>query len=375
MGTKTDEVTSMIGSMLLKMIYGYRIETAGPDPLVKINDRLVEIFASVTLPGAWLVDAVPWLKYLPDWMPGTGFKSVARQGRQVVTASAEVPFRFTKQHTSDTDFSPTQPEPSVVGELLHTAQKDKSISDEVIQWTASSLYGAGVDTTGSTLRTFFLAMSVYPDVQRRAQKEIDEVVGRSRLPRQEDRSNLPYVAAVIKESLRWLPSVPLGVPHVAQKDDELHGFRIPKGAILMPSTWWFTRDPAVYHDPERFLPERFLPERFLAPFDEPDPAGFVFGFGRRMCPGRRLAESTLFLTVAKVLATFDISKGRDSQGREVEPEIGIGPGAVAAPFPFSVTITTRNQALVQLIRSVEREHSGGEGDSKYLDQDLAQFMD
>lgn len=370
MGTNTDEVNSMIGSMLLKMIYGYRIETAGPDPLVKINDRLVEIFASVTLPGAWLVDAVPWLKYLPDWMPGTSFKSVARQARQVVTASAEVPFRFTKQHASDTDFSPTQSEPSFVGELLRTAQKDKSISDEVIQWTASSLYGAGVDTTGSTLRTFFLAMSVYPDVQRRAQKEIDEVVGRSRLPRQEDRSSLPYVAAVIKESLRWLPSVPLGVPHVAQVDDELHGFRIPKGAILMPSTWWFTRDPAVYHDPERFLPERFL-----APFDEPDPAGFVFGFGRRMCPGRRLAESTLFLTVAKVLATFDMSKGRDSQGREVEPEIGIGPGAVAAPFPFSVTIATRNQVLVQLIRSVEREHSGGEGDSKYLDQDLAQFMD
>lgn len=355
--------------MLLKMIYGYRVETTGPDPLVEINDRMVEIFASVTLPGAWLVDIVSWLKYLPDWMPGAGFKSVARKARQVITASAEVPFRFAKQRNPETEQNTTRSSPSLVGELLRTSRKDKSISDEDIQWTADSLYGAGIDTTGSTLRAFFLAMSVSPDVQMRAQKEIDEVVGRSRLPRHEDRANLPYVNAVVKESLRWLPSVPLGVPHAAQAGDELHGFRIPKGAILMPSTWWFTRDPAVYH-----MPERFMPERFLAPFEEPDPAGFVFGFGRRICAGRRLAETTLFLAMAKALATFDISKGRDAQGREIEPEIGIGPGAVAGPLPFSVTVKPRDENAVQLVRSLETEDPVGEGDAKYLDQGIMQLI-
>lgn len=359
----------MIGSMLLKMIYGYRMETEGPDPLVEINERLVDIFASVTLPGTWLVDMVPWLKYLPDWVPGTGFKSVARRARLVVTASAEVPFRFAKERASKMQCRTIQSEPSIVGELLRTNQDDNSISDEDIQWTVASLYGAGIDTTGSTLRAFFLAMSVFPDVQRRAQKEIDEVVGRSRLPRHEDRANLPYINAVVKESLRWLPSVPLGVPHAAQADDELRGFRIPKGAILMPSTWWFTHDPAVYRDPERFIPERYL-----APLDEPDPASFVFGFGRRICPGRRLAESTIFLSVAKVLATFEIGKARDTQGREIEPQIGIGAGAVAAPLPFSITSTTRDEIAVQLVRSVETESSIGEGDAKHLDQDIAQFI-
>ncbi|KAG6354440.1 hypothetical protein INS49_004457 [Diaporthe citri] len=301
----------MIGSMLLKMIYGYRVETERPDPLVAINDRLVEIFASVTLPGAWLVDIVQWLKYIPDWMPAAGFKLVARKARLVIMASAEVPFRFAKQRASETEDDTTWSEPSIVGELLRTRQDDNRISDDDIQWTTASLYGAGVDTTGSTLRAFFLAMSVFPDVQKRAQQEIDDVVGRSRLPRLEDRTNLLYINAVVKESLRWLPSAPLGVPRAAQADDELRGFRIPKGAILLPSTWWFTRDPAVYHEPEQFMPERFL-----APFEEPDPAGFVFGFGRRICPGRRLAESesTLFLAMAKVLATFDMTKGRDAQG-------------------------------------------------------------
>lgn len=368
-GMQTDAANSMIGSMLLKIIYGYRVETARPDPLVEINDRMVEIFASVTLPGAWLVDIVPWLKYLPDWMPGTGFKSVARRARQVITTSAEVPFQFAKQRASETEHGTTRSEPSLVGELVRTGQQDKSISDEDIQWTAASLYGAGIDTTGSTLRAFFLAMSVFPDVQRRAQKEIDEVVGRSRLPQNEDRVNLPYVNAVVKESLRWLPSVPLGVPHTAQSDDELHGFRIPRGAILMPSTWWFTRDPAVYHEPERFMPERYL-----VPLEEPDPAGFVFGFGRRICAGRRLAESTLFLAMAKVLAAFDIGKGRDAQGREIQPEIGIDPGAVAGPLPFSVTVKPRDEKAVQLVRLVQTEDDVGEGDAKYLDQGIMQFI-
>lgn len=358
-------VNSMIGSMLLKMVYGYHVESTRSDPLVAINDRMVEIFASATVPGAWVVDMIPWLKYLPDWMPGTGFKLVARKAKRVVTTSANSPFQFAKQLASGDLPGRTQEEPSLVGEILRAKSKDKNINDDDIRWTASTLYGAGVDTTGSTLRTFFLAMSVYPEVQKRAQKEIDEVIGQSRLPRLEDRPNLPYINAIIKESLRWLPSVPLGIPHAAQEDGELHGFHIPKGAILVPSTWWFTRDPGVYHDPERFSPERYL-----APFEEPDPAGFVFGFGRRICPGRRLADSTVFLAVAKVLATFDISKARDAHVREIEPDIGIGPGAVASPLPFSVVVAPRNETIVQHIRSVEEEQPVGEGDAKYLDQDI-----
>lgn len=350
--------------MLLKIIYGYQVDPSGLDPLVRINERMVEIFASVTVPGAWLVDIVPWLRCLPDRMPGTEFKKVARNAQRVVTAAADVPFQFAKQTTLGNIQGRSQAGPFLVEEVLGLKEKDKSISDDDILWTANTLYGAGVDTTSSALRAFFLAMSVYPDVQKRAQKEIDRIGGISRLPRLEDRANLPYINAVIKECLRWLPSVPLIIPHAAQKDDELDGFRIPKGAILIPSIWWFSRDPAIYHDPERFMPERYP-----APFEEPDPAGFVFGLGRRICPGRRLADSTLFLAVAKVLATFDVSKARDAEGREIEPETGIGTGAVVGPIPFSVAVTPRNEAVAQLIRAMDEEHPA-EGDAKYLDQEI-----
>ncbi|KAK2606571.1 hypothetical protein N8I77_005312 [Diaporthe amygdali] len=360
----------MVASMLLKMIYDYRVETDKPDPLVEINDLLVDIFASATVPGAWLVDTIPWLKHVPAWMPGTNFKDVAHKAQLVITAAAGIPFRFAKQRASEEETNgTTKRDPSLVGEILRATQDAKRISDEDIQWTAASLYGAGVDTTGSTLRTFFLAMSKCPDVQKRAQQEIDEVVGAKRLPAQEDRASLPYINAVVKECLRWLPSVPLGIPHAAEADDELHGFRIPKGAILMPSTWWFTRDPSVYHDPEKFLPERYL-----APFEEPDPASFVFGFGRRICPGRRLAEATVFLAIAKVLAVFNISKALDDVGREVEPEIGVAPGAVASPLPFSVVVEPRSTTSAQLVCSIQTEHQSGEGDAKYLDEDVSHLF-
>lgn len=367
--SQTDAVHSMIGSMLLKMVYGYRAETAGPDPIAENNDRIAEIFSSVTLPGAWLVDLVPWLKDIPDWVPGTGFKSVARKARLVVSASAELPFRFARQRASEAEYGTNLSGSSVVGELLRARQGDNSVTDEDIKWAAGSLYGAGVDTTGAALRAFFLAMSVYPEVQKRAQREVDEVVGRTRLPRHEDRASLPYVNGVVKESLRWLPPVALGVPHASQADDDLGWFRIPRGAILVPSTWWFAHDPAVYRDPDQFLPERYL-----APSEEPDPAGFVFGFGRRVCPGRRLAESTLFLTVARVLATFDIGKGRDALGQEIEPELVIGTRPVAGPLPFSITLEPRNENVAHLVRSFGIEHPVGEGDAKYLDQDLARFL-
>jgi cytochrome P450 len=79
-----------------------------------------------------------------------------------------------------------------------------------IKWSAASLYAGGGDATVSFLHTFFLAMQLYPEVQRRAQEEIDRVIGNDRLPTLADRPNLPYIEVVIKEVLRWNPVAPLG---------------------------------------------------------------------------------------------------------------------------------------------------------------------
>lgn len=89
----------------------------------------------------------------------------------------------------------------------------------------------------SSVQTTFLAMSLYPEVLKKAQAELDAVVGPSRLPDWEDRGSLPYVNAIVKESLRWQNVVPLSVPHCTVTDDDFHGYFIPAGTIIVPNTW------------------------------------------------------------------------------------------------------------------------------------------
>jgi cytochrome P450 len=87
---------------------------------------------------------------------------------------------------------------------------DEDNVEELIKDIGAMAYLAGADTTASTIMSFFLAMLVYPEVQSKAQAEIDRVIGRERLPEMEDLESLPYVSAVVAESLRWLPVVPMG---------------------------------------------------------------------------------------------------------------------------------------------------------------------
>jgi hypothetical protein len=122
-------------------------------------------------------------------------------------------------------------------------------------WLAGSLYAAGSETvsglplhlmlstyfllskTAATLSWFLLAMMVYPDVQKKAQAELDEVVGRGQLPTFAHYEKLPYIRALVKETLRWWPIGPLGIPHRIIQDDTYEGYHIPKGAICIPNVW------------------------------------------------------------------------------------------------------------------------------------------
>lgn len=80
-------------------------------------------------------------------------------------------------------------------------------------------------------------MPLYPEVQKKAQEEIDRVLGTSRIPKVADRASLPYIDAVVKEVLRWHPVAPMGIPHMSIEDDVWEGYFIPKGSLLMPNIW------------------------------------------------------------------------------------------------------------------------------------------
>jgi cytochrome P450 len=238
---------------------------------------------------------------------------------------------------------------------------------------------------------FFLAMTLFPEVQLKAQEEIDRIVGTKRLPNVEDRANLPYVDAIVKEVLRWHPVGPIGLPHMTTEDDIFDGYLIPKGALILANIWYasifyslllsvplnfrsteanfdasnraINHDPKVYHDPSVFKPERFLnsPEHEA----EPDPHNVSFGFGRRICPGRVLADSAIYLTVAQSLAVFTVSKAVEN-GKEIEPVVQFSPGIISHPAPYQTSIKPRSPEHEALVRAVEMEHPWEEGDAKYL---------
>jgi cytochrome P450 len=164
-------------------------------------------------------------------------------------------------------------------------------------------------------------MIAHPDVQRRAQEQLDRVVGRFRPPTFADAPNLPYIQALIKETLRWRPVLPLSIPHSAIADDWYEGWFIPKGTICFPNVWLCNHDPAYYgDDAESFNPERFLDEHgklIQSPAEVGIDGHSAFGFGRRICVGTHAANDTLFISIAMVLWAMRLECPCDENGKEV----------------------------------------------------------
>ena len=184
---------------------------------------------------------------------------------------------------------------------------------------------AGSETTATNLLWWALAMIAFPEVQRRAQAEMDVVVGRDRLPTFADAPHLPYVRAIIREILRWRPSVPFSVPHAATEEDWYEGMYIPKGTVCISNLWHCNHDRTVFgEDADEFRPERHLDEHgeLLPGPIETYQAGHVsFGFGRRICVGKDLATESLFIDTARILWAAKLERPRDENGKEVALDI------------------------------------------------------
>jgi cytochrome P450 len=310
----------------------------------------------------WAVDILPALRYLPDNFPGTTFKKTARKWRNTLEASAQIPYRFVQRQVNTEDHRPSYVS-RMIEQLKHEGDGKLSSDDEqTIIRTAATLYGAAADTTVITLTAFTFAMLKFPQVQRKAQQELDAVIGINRLPTFGDREKLPYVNAIVKEVTRWWPVTPMGFPHTATESFNHEGLHIPKGAYLLPAVWWFLHDSAVYSDPDSFDPERFLPPR-----NEPDPESEAFGYGRRKCPGRFFADAGIYLNIVQTLAIFNIGKAVDKDGKEIEIDVKPGPGILTHLTSFDVQVKPRSAKHVELIRQLERQFSPESSDAGLLD--------
>lgn len=353
-------------AIILEITYGYATEPHGTDPLVGMIERMMDNFSSAFVPLSWTVDVIPQLRYLPEGFPGTGFKKIARAWHQLTRAVDDVPYALVQQQ-----MAAGANRPSYVSSLIQKLSKSSTSGglskrdEDMIKETAAILYGGAADTTVSTFSSFILAMLLFPDIQRKAQSEIDAVIGTGKLPGFEDREELPYVNALIKESLRWFPVLPIATTHAVDEEFIYGGFRIPKSAYLLFSIWWFLHDPIVYVEPSSFDPDRFLEPR-----NEPKTSNHAFRYGRRACPGRFLATESLYITISRFLATFHISKALDDEGQELDVKVEPTAGLICHPAPYPYVIKVRSAAHAELVRSVERNHLWEEGDAQQLNFDL-----
>ncbi|KAF9046689.1 cytochrome P450 [Panaeolus papilionaceus] len=311
-------------AIIMAMLYGFDLSDQKIDYFTRLSEIATSKLVESMIPGAAVVDALPFLRHIPAWFPGAQFRRHAAYVKKHADVMLEAPMKVVTEQ-SNQGLSGA----CVAGDLLEDSDesqyskiKDLSatlyaviISYPVTHWHLIQL--------SSAFATFFLAMLLFPSVQRKAQSEVDNITNRDRLPTFDDRPSLPYIEALMRELLRWRPPLPLNVPHVTSDRDVYKGYYIPKGTVVVANIWAMSRNEEVYPDPEEFRPERFLNTDGSLKGD--DEFLISFGYGRRICPGKYIAFGNLYIMAVSVLATFDI---RPKKGAELPHDLEYTDGMI-----------------------------------------------
>ncbi|EPQ60724.1 cytochrome P450 [Gloeophyllum trabeum ATCC 11539] len=331
-------------AVVMMISYGHQIVAEG-DLYVTLADDALGALGKAGIFGSYLVDYLPFLKHVPEWCPGACFKRQAREWRKLTRAMVDIPFTEIKQKMAAGTALPC------VASLELEKTDGTPDSEELIKDVAA----IGYAETVSAILSFFLAVSISPAVQKRAHDQLDQVLGGQRLPTFEDRPSLPYIDCILWECLRWNPVTPMGLAHYLTEDDEYDGYTIPKGTTVLPNVWCMLHDEKRYPHPLEFKPERFENAAENKKQDVISLPWEAFGFGRRMCPGRWLAIDQIWISIACVLAVFDISKPLDNDGHPIEPNVKYTSSQLSRPEPFNCRITPRSERAISLIKQLSTD--------------------
>ena len=326
------------------LTYGIRAEVG--DEMIhtvqKIEDDVVEAGDS----AKWIVDIFPVLNNLPKAL--APWKKIADANFEFQKTFFLKNMRYALESKS---WSWTK--------AFAQSPDAKTMSEVELAFDLGILAMAGLATTSVTLQVFVLAAVSSLDIMATAQKELDGVVGSSRLPTLEDQSQLPFVTAVMKEVFRWHAMLPFAFPHYVAAEDEYMGYRIPAGSTILGLQWCMNHDDRNFPDPHTFNPSRWL---------EPGAEELkyhAFGFGRRICPGRYVAENSVFLSIARLLWAYNIKapEGWQYDAGAWEPRVFTRPLGLKARF------SVRSAAHERLIH---REWHAMEGSAEQILDEIQQ---
>ena len=340
----SEGIDRFAASVVFSLAYGRRIASMDSKAL-KTRQLLFRVAAKIMAPGAYLVETFPFLLHLPDFL-SRWKKYPLRMGKELAAfdiSLVDAVKKDLKEEKGAIQISLTE----TLLDLKKRGEADAdTLSEAHFAAIPATLFGAGSDTTTSTLHSAVKAFVTHPHVQQFARAEIDQVVGKHRSPTFADQAKLPYIEALIKEILRWRPAAAFGVPHATSEADVYNGYRIPKGTVVWPAAWGLNQNAEYFPSPNTFAPERYLPEsdpRFdsriaakaFPPGCHPHAS---FGFGRRACAGADLATNSLFIVIVKLLWAFDI---KPAKGEVYDVDAYEG-GMVLRPKPFKCDFVVRD---------------------------------
>ncbi|KAF8265474.1 cytochrome P450 [Lactarius quietus] len=331
-------------SSLLSIVYNHPQVESDDDPVVAgVAGHILRIMHEIH-PGNRLVEFFPWMKYIPSWF--------AKWKRDAQYWFIQDSLRNEHLLSPIADDIANEIDRPCFGTTVLKNQDKYPLHEHERAWLLSEIVAAGGLTTSVTLYWWLLAMLAFPEVQVRAQAELDEVVGRTRPPTFADLPSLPYIRAMVKELPRWSPPLPFGIPHASSADDWYRGMFIPKGTIILSNMRVINYDPAVFgSDSAQFNPARYLDEKGQVKVlkDGHEDGHVSFGHGRRLCPGRFVAEATLAIDFATLLWALRFERPEGAQGElDVHTLVRIGIGGLPKPFECkAVPRFTEAEALLK----------------------------
>lgn len=217
------------GSVIMRLAYGKSIKSKD-DPRLRAVLKCAHDIERAASPGAYLVDTMPLLMWLPNWL--APFK---REANRLFEEHFALFHELQNEVKAEIEAGTAAPQ-TFMRTFLEKRQQF-GLSDDEGAYIIGTLFGAGTGTTAATMMSFCLAMCHHPRIYAELQQQIDDVVPADRLPTQEDIPQLPMVRAVVKEVLRWRPVTAGGVPHKVTQADVYHNMFIPAGANIHANQW------------------------------------------------------------------------------------------------------------------------------------------
>jgi cytochrome P450 len=324
-------------SVILALHYGIRIynfEEPILHEIMSTQKKVTYLAANPQLP-----DFMPFLRHLPavvsPWQ---------RYADKLYASQVDLYMRLLRHGKDALSWNATK-------QAIATAQKyapaDSPVTDLDLAFTLATSIQGGMETSPRQILWLFTAALHNPEFMTRAHEVLDKTVGRERLPGFSDRSSLAYIDAVTHELFRWRPISPGSIPRRADRADEFAGVKIAKGVTIMANAWAIGRDERVFNpalgDVSDFVPERWLLDGKVRG-DLPLP---VFGQGRRICQGKRVAIDGTFLNIAHLLWAFDVETVHDE---EVDPWAMVVVGFMTEPTPFKFRLKPRGPWVLDVVR-------------------------